>query len=78
MKIGLFAIVMAFFVVGGTALAQEKGGEPTVDGILTQIRTEQHVGANDQINPDKVTDKLLERLGDAVMARRFPDERQHE
>jgi putative membrane protein len=78
MKRSLFVIVIGVFFVAGTAMAQEKGKEPTIDDTLAQIRAEQHVATNDKINPDKVSDKLLEQLGDAVMAERFPDKRQHQ
>ena len=78
MKKRLFAIAIAFFLAAGIAAAQEKTHEPTINDVLTQIRAEQHVTANDKINPDKVSAKLLEKLGDAVMSARFPDQKEHE
>lgn len=50
---------------------------PGVNDALKAIREDQQVARNDQINPDKVSDTLLARLGDAVAAQRFPDQRQH-
>jgi len=78
MKKTILAIAMAFLFFPGTVLAQDKGKEPTIKDTLTLIRSGQHVASNDKINPDKVSNKLLEQLGDAVMAERFPNEKRHE
>ena len=78
MKKTILAIAMAFLFIPGTVLAQDKGKEPTIKDTLALIRSGQHVASYDKINPDKVSNKLLEQLGDAVMAERFPNEKRHE
>jgi uncharacterized membrane protein len=70
--------IMAFlFLAGSLAFAQAASKTPSSDQVLGLIRTEQKLGPTDNIDPAKVSDKLLEQLGDAVMGERIGDERQH-
>lgn len=50
----------------------------SIDTILSGIRSELNLGSTDAIEPDKVSDESLEKLGEAVMSFRIPDPRQHE
>jgi uncharacterized membrane protein len=71
---------------GVPAFAQAKPASPppvvqteqSVTEAMKAIRDEQHVSRNGQINPDKVSDDLLARLGAAVLNQRFPNARQRQ
>jgi putative membrane protein len=49
-----------------------------IDSILAEIRTEQGLKGTDKINPDKVSPKLLEELGDSVMEQTIGNHDRHE
>jgi hypothetical protein len=74
---------MIFFMVFLTLsvpplAAQDKEEEKSIPQVLELIRHEQGVTANRDIVPAKVSDKLLEELGDAVMSTAHPDQEEHE
>ena len=50
----------------------------SIKDVLKEIRKELGLKDNEKIDPNKVPDKLLEELGEAVMDERIPNERQHE
>ena len=50
----------------------------SIDAVLSEIRTEQGIQTNDQINPDSVSQAKLEELGDAVMEAMIGDSAVHE
>jgi putative membrane protein len=50
----------------------------SIDAVLAEIRNEQNIGKSESIDPDKVSDGLLEELGEAVMSYMIPNPRQHE
>lgn len=50
----------------------------TIEDVLEEIRNVQDVKSNTDINPDKVSDDLLEKLGEAVMNVQHPDPKEHE
>jgi hypothetical protein len=58
--------------------AHDNEQEKSIGQILILIRQEQGISTNDRIDPDKVSDKLLEELGDAVMSLAHPNQGQHE
>jgi putative membrane protein len=76
-------VVLVLVVVGfgttGLLFAQtdEEHGR-SIDAVLADIRQEQNIGKNESINPDKVSDGLLEELGEAAMSYMIPNPRQHE
>jgi putative membrane protein len=76
-------VVFVVFVIGigitGLTFAQadEEHGRST-DSVLAEIRQEQNIDKNESINPDRVSDGLLEELGEAVMSYMIPNPRQHE
>jgi hypothetical protein len=49
-----------------------------IDDVLEEIRNIQNVKSNSDINPGKVSDDLLEKLGEAVMNVQLPDPEEHE
>jgi uncharacterized membrane protein len=50
----------------------------SIDAVLSEIRTEQRIKDKDKINPDKVSPKLLEKLGDSVMEKTLGNHDRHE
>ena len=50
----------------------------TIDNVLEEIRQVQDVKSNTDINPDNVSDELLEKLGEAIMNVQHPDPKEHE
>ena len=73
-----FVFILFISFVGAPLAASANEQEKSIDDVLTLIRQEQGVTANAAINPDKVSTGLLEQLGDAVVASRHPNEREHE
>jgi putative membrane protein len=70
--------VIFFLAMPAVLFADDDKHSGSVEDVLKAIRQEQNVTQNKDINADKVSDKLLEELGEAVMSLRVPDERQHE
>ncbi len=52
-------------------------GKP-LEGVLQEIRDKQGLGPDEAIDPRKVSDEELEKIGEAVMGIMHPDPRQHE
>jgi len=79
-RVSLFVVGFVVFmtVVQATAFADWEEQAAGIDTVLARIRAEQHVDANNLINPDKVSDDLLEQLGEAVMSSAHLDLREHE
>lgn len=75
----IFVLVVVGFAATGSLFAQtdEEHGR-SIDAVLSEIRQEQNIGKNESIAPDKVSDGLLEELGEAVMSYMIPNPRQHE
>jgi uncharacterized membrane protein len=70
-----FLIILLFvgsFAIGDTGHGRE------ISDILAEIREEQGIGSNDTIDPDRVSDKHLEEVGEAVMELMHPNEREHD
>lgn len=70
----MILIVMTPFFLS----ADEGSHDLSVDDVLGEIRAEQGVNLNREIDPEEVSDPLLEKLGEAYMNLMVPDERQHE
>ncbi|HCM25822.1 MAG: hypothetical protein A2Z99_13355 [Treponema sp. GWB1_62_6] len=81
-RYALIGITTVMLIVGiAAACAQTpgfQGSSPEVEGYLNRIRSEQSLGGDDRINPDKVSKPLLAELGDAVMDLMFSTKAQHE
>jgi Spy/CpxP family protein refolding chaperone len=76
----VLAVAGAALAVSFAALG-DVTGEPhdeTIASVLEDIRREQGVDENAAIDPDRVGERSLERLGEAVMSVMHPDQRQHE
>jgi len=58
--------------------SDENSHGKSIEQVFELIRDEQNVASNKDINPEKVSDDLLEEFGEAVMSLMHPDERQHE
>jgi hypothetical protein len=73
-------ILMVLFLALGaiTLTAHDNEQEKSIVQILGLIRREQGVRTNREIDPGKVSDTLLEELGDAVMSLAHPDQEEHE
>lgn len=50
----------------------------SIEEVMSDIRKQLGLSKDSSINADKVDNKLLEELGEAVMAYRVPDPKQHE
>lgn len=68
--LGLLTLARAQPAPGGT---EESGGQPqlTVDGIMGELRDDQGVDRDDQLDPQACDPDLLEQLGDALMHKYF-------
>jgi hypothetical protein len=68
--------VLLIAVVVFPALADET--TKSVELILQEIKNDQNVKETEQIDPDRVSEAQLAQLGEALMERMLPNERQHE
>ncbi len=83
-RIFLAAVAAALLAFGAPAFAQTGPASPpaavqtgtSVSGAMKAIRDAQKVSHDTRINPDKVSESLLARLGAAVMNRWLPNQRQ--
>lgn len=73
----VFWVVAAAAMLATPLWAQEEAHGREVSVIVAEIKAEQDVKRLSEINPDAVDPKLLEELGDAVMALTIADEEQH-
>lgn len=70
---------LSFLLVPAFVLTANEGGHGSgIDQIIAEIEQTQGVDTISEINPDRVSPKLLEELGDAVMGIMISDEQQHE
>lgn len=53
-------------------------GHSQIDDVMARIRAEAGVSENSEIEADRVSDALLEELGEALMSERHPDPEVHE
>ncbi len=74
------AVLVAFMLILSPAAFADSSADhgESIDAILSGIRSDLKLGAQDTIDPAKVSDASLEKLGEAVMSFRIPDPRQHE
>ena len=72
------ALLMIFLLISISLFADSDQHGKSLEYVLGQIREELKVDKNSQIDPELVSEGLLEELGEAVMGVRHPDERQHE
>jgi hypothetical protein len=79
-RVSLFIVgILVFMTVAqAAAFADREEQAAGIDTVLARIRAEQRIDANNLISPDKVSDDLLEQLGEAVMSSAHPDLREHE
>lgn len=80
-KKGIFiSVLISFMILLSTAVFADSSADhgESIDSVLSVIRNELNLGVQDVIDPTKVSDALLEKLGEAVMSFRIPDPRQHE
>ena len=77
-KILLIALLTFGLLITGMSLMADTQHGRSIEDVLSEIRTELGLGKNQSIDPDRVSDKLLEELGEAVMSYMVPNERQHE
>jgi uncharacterized membrane protein len=75
-----FLLIFAFLLscISLPLWGEDINHEKNIDQVLEQIRQEQEVSRNSEIDPGMVSDILLAELGEAVMGLLHPDERQHE
>lgn len=79
LKTVIVLFIFSILSVSVTAHAGENDEHHlTIGDVLEEIRTDQNVKSNMDINPDKVSDALLEELGEAVMNVQHPDNEEHE
>lgn len=76
--LGIALALSIVLALGGALVAAEDAGPRTVDAVLTDIRTAQGVTADSAIDVSKVSNDLLEQLGDAVMEARIGNSAMHE
>ena len=72
------ALLMIFLLMTLSLFADEDLHGKSIENVLDEIRGELKVDENSQIDPELVSEGLLEELGEAVMSLMHPDERQHE
>ena len=74
----LYLLFILFFLQLTVSVFADDHHDLSIYDVLKEIRNEQGVEKNSQIDPEKVSDKLLEELGDAVMSVNHPNEKVHE
>ena len=70
-------VILLFFQFSTNIFADSKH-ERSINEIISNIRSELGLKEKDKIDPNKVSDVLLEELGDALMGVMHSDSRQHE
>ncbi len=76
-KIIIFTFIFIFSSINPGLFAQQDMKTRGIDSIMSDIRKEQALKESDRINPDKVSPKLLDELGDAVMDQMIGDPQRH-
>jgi len=74
-------VLLVLFSLTSIAIAHNDDLEThnlSIENVLSEIREAQDVKSNEDINPDNVSDDLLEKLGEAVMNVQLPDPKEHE
>ena len=68
-------------IIGTVLIAGNQNSEETsssIDLIIKQIRTEQDIKSNDEIDPDSIDELQLEKIGRAVYLELFPNAEKRE
>lgn len=73
----LIIIASIFFVSTSGVLADSNHGL-SVDKVIQEIMLSQNISDADDISCESITENQFEEMGEAVMALRHPDEREHE
>ena len=78
-RIIIVSLVLLSAAVLAWALSGTQSGEHSVNlnQVIDEIRGEMGLSSEETIDPDVVSDQLLERLGEAVMTEVHPNERVH-
>jgi hypothetical protein len=76
-------VFVVILLIGAFSMAysDSKAGEShgrSVEEVLEEIREAQGLDPGDRIDPDRVSEYMLEELGEAVMSLTHPDPREHE
>lgn len=71
-------LIIMLFLSMGFITSVHAAAPKSIDAVMSEIRTEQGVQTNDQINPDSVSQAKLEELGDSVMEAMIGDSAVHE
>jgi Short C-terminal domain len=66
------------FIFSLALVIPEAISNKSLDNILSEIRKEQGIKQNEKINPDKVSEKKLEELGDQLMEIMIGNHEEHE
>ena len=66
-------LLLSLTLISGVSAAPK-----SIDTVMSEIRIEQGVDSNDQINPDRVSQVKLEELGDSVMEAMIGNSEIHE
>lgn len=69
----MIMLILSLVFVSGVSAAPK-----SIEAVMSEIRTEQGVVSNDQINPDSVSQAKLEELGDSVMEAMIGNSEIHE
>ncbi len=72
----LITTIFIAMLVYSLAFTDAKHMKSIVD-VLNEIKTQQGVDENKKINPDKVSENLLEKLGELIMADHHPNQKEH-
>jgi hypothetical protein len=77
-----YLLLLIFIGFGGFLFAESDTAGDSLHGrpmneILDEIRINQGIEEGDRIDPDRVSEDLLEELGEAYMAVMVPDPKQH-
>jgi uncharacterized membrane protein len=83
MKKSLIISIIAVSACSTLIFAHVEGGledvhDKPLEVVLEEIRAQQGIGKDERIDPEKVSDEQLEKLGDALMSVMHPDPREHE
>lgn len=77
-KSKVFFSVLVLILISVTVFADEGKHSKSIDEVIELILEEQKLENKELIDPDSVSDELLELLGEAYMIWMHPNEEQHE
>lgn len=74
----IIMLIVIFLLTVSLSIKADDDNGKTINQVIKEIRKELNLKDNEKIDPNKVPDRLLGELGEAVMSERHPNDREHE